>query len=1114
MGRAALASILPVFSLWISVAGLFAQTTAGLTGTITDSTGAVVPGARVALVHTATAARRDTVSNDSGLYQFPLLPPGDYSITVEKEGFKQVVRDGIRLEVNQTARIDFTMQLGLVTETVNVTASAPLLEASTSSVGAVIETKAVSDLPLNGRNFVQLAILSPGVTGVGFAATGTIGSGTRPDDMRPGTELFSNGNREQSNNFLLDGADNNFRRNGLITLRPSVEAIREFKIQTNMFAAEQGRNPGATVNVITKSGTNGFHGSAYEFFRNDVLDARDFFNEKVEGVRKPPFQQNQFGASFGGPIARNRAFFFVNYEGFRRQRGTTTVVGTVPTERMRRGDFSEARDIFDPFSVTPTAGTASGFSRTAFPNRQIPTSRFDSVTSRLIQAYPLPNSPGLANNYATNPIFVQNWNQGDARVDWSLGPATSLFARYSRQDTFTEPPSTFGLRNVSGVDVPLSLGADSTFAGNSDLIAHHAVLSGIHTFSPTLLLDARMGYGRFNLHHLKVGAAEGAKLGEKLGIRNSNQGPFSDGVPIVAPSNYTGIGGPQSLPTIRLENTFNPNVSLTKVRGTHTLKYGVNIVRRQIIDFQTNRGDGRFNFDRNFTSNPNSTGNTGDSMASFLLGTASAIEQDFLLVWAGMRTLEIGSYVQDDWKATSRLTVNLGFRYEYTPPPVEVADRWANFDIRTGKMLIAGFNSDRYAGVEPDNNNFAPRFGFAYQLRRTTVIRGGFGIFYNTQGNGSALFRLHRHLPFGPINVEDIDQFSSNPRRVQDGFRPIPPLDFESVTRNPAGSFNAVPPNYKTGYAQQFNFGVQHEIPRLDAVVKASYVGNLARQVDSTYNINAPDPGAGSPASRRPLRNIAPGVVNVTWADTTGNSNYHALQIGGEKRFSSGLGFLTSYTYAHSIDNVPLQQGGGSDGPIPQDIRYRYLDRASSAFDIRHQFTQSLNYRLPIGSGQRFDLGRGWANQALGGWQVNLIVFSRTGLPFTPTLATSVSNAGGSRPNRLKEGDLDAREVLRWFDTSFNAAGAAWATPAQYTYGDSGRNILRGPGRTNFDFSVFKEFSLGERARLQFRGEFFNLFNHPQFDLPNVSIGSPSAGRISATVGTPRDIQFSLRLSF
>jgi hypothetical protein len=1091
----------------------FAQTTASLSGTVADDSGAMVPMARITVTNIDTGVARSAESGEGGLYQFPLLPPGTYNLTAQKEGFKQVSREGIRLEVNQVARIDIPMQVGAVSETVEVKAATPLLESNTSSVGQVIETKSLADLPLNGRNFAQLAILGPGVTGVGFSASGTIGSGTRPDDMRPGTELFSNGNREQSNNFMLDGVDNNFRRNGLITLRPSVEAVREFKIQTNLFAAEQGRNPGATINVVTKSGTNDWHGSAYEFLRNDHLDAREFFTPPT--VNKPPFKQNQFGGSFGGRAIRDKLFFFTNYEGYRRRRGVTTSVNTVPTEAMRRGDFSAVRDIFDPFTVRPQAGTASGFVREVFAGRQIPATRMDPVTSRLIQAYPLPTSPGLTNNQTTNPTNLQNWNQGDIRLDWNASSKTNIFGRFSRQDTLTQPPSTFGLRNVPGLDTPVGLGNDGTFAGNSDHVAHHAVIAATHVFGPTLLLDARMGFGRFNLHHLKDGAAPNANLGEKLGVRNSNQGPFSWGFPVFAPSGYTGIGGASSLPTIRLENTFNPTVNITKLHGTHSIRWGTNIVRRQIIDFQTNRGDGRFNFDRTFTSDPNNTGSTGETMASFLLGTASAIEQDFLLVWAGIRTMEIGSYVQDDWKVTSRLTLNIGLRYEYTPPPVEVADRWANFNPYTGKMQIAGFNSDRQAGVKYDGNNFAPRFGFAYQLRRTTVLRGGGGIFYNTQGNGSALFRLHRHIPFGPINVEDINQFANNPRRVVDGFRPIPTIDFAQIANNPTGSFNSVPDNYKTGYAQQFNIGLEQELPSLGMVVKAAFVGNLARQVDSTYDINRADPGPGTPASRRPLRNIAPNVVGATFADTTGNANYHSLQMTAEKRFSSSLGFLTAYTWSHSIDNVPLQQGGGSDGPIPQDIRYRFLDRGTSGFDIKHRFSESLNYALPIGAGRRISFGSGVANNLLGGWQMNGILVIQSGLPFTPTLATSVSNSGGSRPDRVQVGELTSGQTIdRWFDTSFNTPGAAWATPAQFTYGNGGRNILRGPGRWNLDYSVFKEFAITEKYRLQFRSEFFNIFNHPQFDLPNPTIGNPSAGKITATVGNPRDIQFSLRLHF
>jgi hypothetical protein len=1088
------------------------QTTAGLNGTVADSTGALVQGARVTVTNVDTGAKRDTETNEDGLYQFPLLQPGNYMLAVQKEGFKQVTQDGVRLELNQVARIDFKMTLGAVSETVEVQSAAPLLESSTSSVGQVIETKAVSDLPLNGRNFAQLAILGPGVTGVGFSASGTIGSGTRPDDMRPGTELFSNGNREQSNNFMLDGVDNNFRRNGLITLRPSVEAVKEFKIQTNLFEAEQGRNPGATINVITKSGTNQYHGSAYEFLRNGDLDARNFFAKP--GAVKPPYQQNQFGGSLGGPIKRDKIFFFADYEGYRRRQGTVASVNTVPTAAMRDGNFTGVRDIYDPFTVRAAPGTASGYVRDPFPGRIIPKSRFDSVTSRLIQAYPLPDTPGLTNNQVTNPKFIQNWDQGDARVDWNIDSNTTLFGRFSQQNTYTAPPSTFGLRTIPGLSTPVGLGNLSTYAGTSNLVAHHAVIAGTHVFSPTLIMDVRFGYGRFNLHALKDGASEGAQLGEKLGVHNANQGPFSNGVPIFSPANYTGVGGPGSLPTIRLENTFNPNVSFTKLHGSHTFKWGSNIVRRQIIDFQTNQGDGSFSFDRNFTSDPNNTGSTGDSMASFLLGTASSISQDFLLVWPGIRTMEIGSYVQDDWKVNSRLTINIGLRYEYTPPPVEVSNRWANFDVITGKLKIAKYNSDRQAGVQTDGNNFAPRFGFAYRLRPNTIVRGGFGIFYNTQGNGSALFRLHRQLPFGPSYVADVNQFSTSPARVQDGLPPIPQFDLATLTSNPVGSFNSVPANYKTGYAQQYNFGIQQELPGWNTVVKAAYVANLARQVDSSYNFNTPDPGPGTPASRRPLRNIAPGVVNVTWGDTTGDANYHSFQFTLERRFARGLALLSAYTYAHSVDNVPLQQGGGSDGPMPQDIRYRFLDRGTSGFDIKHRYSQSVIYDLPFGKGKHFNIENAFANGLFGNWQVNGIFTAQSGLPFTPVLATSVSNSGGSRPDRLKVGETSNQTINHWFDTSFNTPDAAWATPRQYTYGNGGRNILRGPHRTNLDFSVFKEFPIKERYRLQFRSEFFNIFNHPQFDLPNATIGNPAAGVISSTVGTPRDIQFSLRMTF
>src|SRR5882724_1696477 len=1090
----------------------FAQTSAGVKGVVTDSSGALVPGATIVVTNLDTGARRETATNESGVYQFPLLQPGRYTITARKQGFKQATRDGVQLELNQIAQIDFILTAGDVNETIEVQSSAPILESNTSSVGQVIETKAVSDLPLNGRNFAQLAILGPGVTGVGYSASGTIGSGTRPDDMRPGTELFSNGNREQSNNFMLDGVDNNFRRNGLITLRPSVESVREFKTQTNLFQAEQGRNPGATINVITKSGSNAFHGSAYEYLRNTQLDAKSFFTKP--GSPKLQYQQNQFGGSLGGPIRRDKLFFFADYEGYRRRLGAASLVNTVPTPAIRNGDFSGVRPVYNPLTVRPAAGTASGYTRDPFPGSIIPKTMYDSVTSRLIQAYPLPDTSALANNQTTNPVFGQSWDQGDIRVDYNLDANTTIFGRFSQQNTLTLPPSTFGLRTIPGLSVPVGLGNPTTYAGTNELVAHHAVIAATHVFSPTLIVDARFGYGRFNLHALKDGAEPGANLGEKLGVKNSNQGPFSYGLPIFSPSNYTGIGGPASLPTIRLENTFNPNISFTKLHGGHTLKFGTNIVRRQIIDFQTNQGDGLFSFDPTFTTDPNNTGRTGDSMASFLLGTPSGISQDFLLVWPGIRTMEIGSYFQDDWKVNSRLTLNLGIRYEYTPPPVEVHNNWATLNLVTGKLLLAGVNSDRRVGVQNDGNNWAPRFGFAFQARQHTVIRGGFGIFYNTQGNGSALFRLHRQLPFGPSYSATVDQFLASPARVQDGLPPIPAVDSKALIGNPSGNFNVVPPNYKTGYAQQGNFGIEQEIPRFAMVLKAAYVTNLARQVDSNFNINTPDPGPGTPLSRRPLRNILPNVVNATFGDTTGVGNYHSLQITAERRFTKGLAWLGAYTYSHSIDNVPTQQGGGSEGPVPQDIRYRFLDRGTSAFDIKHSTSQSFIYDLPFGKGRRFGMSNRLENAIIGGWQVNGILTWQGGLPFTPVLATSVSNSGGSRPDRLTAGALSDPTITRWFDTSFNTTSAAWVTPRQYAYGNGGRNTLRGPHRTNIDCSIFKEAPIKERYKVQFRAEFFNALNHPQFDLPNATIGSAAAGVISSTVGSPRDIQLSLRLWF
>jgi hypothetical protein len=1096
-----------------------AQTTAGVAGTITDESGAAVAGVTVTITNVETSLQRETVSDESGLYQLLALQPGAYTLTAKKTGFRQAARERFRLEVNQRPVIDLILQVGSVTETVEVVGSAPLLEASTSSVGQVIESKAISDLPLNGRNFVQLAILSNGAIGAGYGPQGTIGSGTRADDTRGGAELMVNGNREMSNNYMLDGVDNNFRRNALIIVRPTIESIQEFKMQTNLFGAEQGRNSGATVNVITKSGSNAFHGSAFEFLRNDHLDARNFFNA-VSTSAKPPFRQNQFGGSLGGPIIKNKLFFFGDYEGLRKAQGTNTTVNSVPTPELRTADFRSVRPIYDPATVVAAPGTVSGYTRQPFPNNALPTSRLDTVAARLVQAYPLPDIPGLANNQFTNPVLVNNYNYGNARVDWNLSNKDTVFVRFSPQRATVNTPTAFGYRTVPGLSIPLNLhnGVGSITPGDATFSNYNSVIAWTHIINPRFLVDVRMGYSRFdmpNVYPQKEALDQSAKgLGEQLGVPNSNQVPLSHGVPIFTVTGYSGIGGPSSIPTIRLENTFNPAVNFSQLRGRHTIKFGGNVIRRQIIDFQANQGNGAFSFGRTFTGDPNNAANTGDGLASFMLGAYSSASQDHQLVWAGIRVLEAGLYVADDWRVNNRLTVNLGLRYEHIPPPVEVANRFANFNISTGKVMIAGFNTDERLGVKSYNGLFAPRLGLAYQARRTTVIRGGFGLFYNAQGSGGGLYRMHRQLPFAAVTTIAVNEFAPNYPKITDGLPLIPSTDFATVSNNPAGNFLAIPPEYRPSHALQFNFGIQEQFAG-DIVVKAAYVGNLGRHLDANYNYNTPIPGPGAQPPRRPLFTLAPGVVSLNYASTSGNSAYNALQISAEKRFSSGLGFLTAYTWSHAMDNVPLQQGGNGDGPVPQDVRYRFLDRGNSSFDIRHRWTQTALYNLPFGKGKKFSASRNWVNTAFGDWQVNMILLFQTGLPFTPALGSPVANTGtGSRPDRLGDATVSNPDPARWFNTALGTSGAPWGTPTIYTYGNAGRGFMWGPGRTNIDVSLFKEFGITERIRLQFRAEFFNLPNHPQFDLPNATLGTSVAGTISGTVGTPRDIQFGLRVVF
>jgi hypothetical protein len=1106
---------LPVFLFFLVGLPAAAQVATGeIGGTVTDPSGAAVPSAKVTLTNAETnVLMRELSTATDGSYLMTLVPPGTYTVGVEASGFRKHVQSGIVLQTNQRARLDVALQVGQVAETVEVAASAPLLESQSSSLGKVIDRQFLNELGLNGRNFVTLALLAPGVNGVGFSVQGTIMSGNRPDDRRPGTEIFSNGNREGSNNFLFDGVDNNERLIQLIVIRPSVEAIREFKVQTNMFSADVGRNSGAVIDVVTQSGTNDLHGSVFEYLRNSGMDARSFFNTK--GTPFPAFRWNQYGFSLGGPAylpkvynGRNRTFFFVDYEGFRRTQQETTV-RSVATPGIREGNFSGELPIFDPMTqrADPTAST--GIRRTQFPGNIIPRSRWDTPTARLLSSFPLPMANARVNNYVANLNRKQDWDQGDARVDHQITPNDNVFVRWSIQHTTTTAPYTFPAVSIPGLPSAIGTGNEDSFAGPAFNPVQHVVASYTKVFTPNLVNDFRAGFNRFVLDYTGEGfAAGGPNLGNLIGIPNSNSHPLHTLLPIINLGSYTGVGHSRSLPIFRRSNTFQYIDNASWTRGAHTIKFGGDVRRRQITEYQTNRGNGRFNFGRGFTTEIGAGATSGNELASFLLGYASLIEQDFLLAWVGLRGIETGLYLADDWRVSKRLTLNLGLRWDYYSPYNEVANRIANFDVDTATVKIAGVDGvDSRAGVKKDLRNFAPRFGFAYQVSSHTVVRGGFGLFYNPNGNGGVYLRLQRHVPFGPI-YNQTNPDTQIGRRVSDGF-PAPPLVDLASAKNPSGGVIGVFPRFTSAYAQQFNLGVQHEIAPWQLIVKASMVGNLGRRLGTTLDLNQPVPGPGPVNPRRAFFGVRPGLSGISYAVSDGLSSYLSGQLEVNKRLSHGLSLLFSYTWAHGIDDVGTEFGGGTG--TPQDIRNRRADRGNSVYDIRHRMTLGYVYRLPFGKGEKWMNRGGAADLLLGGWRTNGTLIVQTGLPFTVGHSgANTGGAGGSRADFVRDATLpsDQRSLNRWFDIT------AFAQPAIYTFGNLGRNTLFGPGRWNWDMSLLKDFPIKEPVVVQFRADAFNVFNHPQFGQPASTIGTGQPGRITSIVGNPRLLQLALRVQF
>ncbi|MCI0625343.1 MAG: TonB-dependent receptor [Acidobacteria bacterium] len=1018
-------------------------------------------------------------------------------MTAQHTGFSRQVYKGFVLQVGQSARLDIALEVGSVEQAVEVLAEVPLLQTENASVGQVISPEPIAALPLNGRNFAQLAILAPGVSGLDYAQPNTINSGRRPDELRPGgTTIQANGIRNYLNQVLIDGIDATEMISQTFVVRPTVEGIQEFKVLTNNSGAEFGRAAGAVIVINTKSGGNDLHGSAFEFLRNSALDAKNFFDRPDEKI--PPFRQNQFGGSLGGPIRRNRTFFFTDYEGQREVVGQTFLV-TVPTQAMRQGDFRGAvpNGIFDPLSTRPNP-SGSGSIRDRFTEDRIPADRFDPIAAKLINLYPLPQRPGLANNYVANPIKRSATDRFDVRIDHQLSSKDSFFGRYSLDDSRLTIPDTFD--TVIG-------GNENSFAGPNDVRGQSLVVADIHSFSPFLFGDFRFGYTRFN------SALAPTKLTHPVWAEipgRDTSDPFQPTAPIISPAGFAGLGNSRSNPLIRFENMAEYIANLSYQRGAHNYKFGVDLRRRLISETASPPGEsafGRFNFDSAFTNNPAASGGTGHVMATMLLGYPSRTTRDFFIPGtAHVESQEYNFYARDEWRINQRLTLNVGLHYEVNPPFTERDNFWANFNPDTGELLLAGRNASRSANIETDWSGLGPRFGFAYQFTSKTVVRGGYGIFYAPEGRHDTTIRQFRQVPFDLI-------FSIIPgslipdNRVSQGFKTLqdfPPVD----PKNPFGNLRGVTPNFRNASVQQFNFGLQREISA-SSVLTATYVGSLGRHLTWGRPLNQPSPGPGNIQARRPYNSRLPNVTNISWLETSGNSAYHSLQTSFEKRFGSGLYFLGNWTWSHGLDNAGGD--GGANGPIPQDPTNRQADWGSMNSDIRHRVNLAWNYALPFGPGKALLKDDSWVRFLVGNWEFAGITVLQSGLPFTVTASGSPTNTGaGTRADAVPGVDpkLENRTVQQWFNP------AAFRTPTAFNWGNLGRNTLTGPPAYNFDLTLVKKFPLAETRHLVFRSEFFNAFNTPQFTLPAGTIGATGVGTIAATARPSRQIQFALKFVF
>ena len=1077
---------------------LRAQSVSGtILGTVTDASGAVVSNAKVIVTHEGTGLTREVMSDSNGDFVVPSIPTGRYTVVVEMAGFKTLALSNIELGVDQRARIDLKLEVGALTESVTIEAVSPLVQTSTSELGTTVGNEQIEALPLNGRNFVNLTRTVPGVLR-GIPGSNIDGAGSLA--WRASASFSANGQRARDNNFMLDGVDNNETWLQTVVIFPSVDSLDEFKLQTSTYSAEYGRSLGGVVNLQIKSGTNLLRGSGFEFHRNDALDANNFFNNRA-GRGKPSFKQNQFGGTAGGPVFKDRTFFFGAYQGHREEQGQT-FLSTVPSVAMRRGDFSELnRAIYDPQTGQP------------FPGNVIPSNRIDTVARNILeQLYPEPNTGGTRqasgqtiNNYLINPIKERQDNQVDAKVDHNLNTSNRFFVRYSFQKTHRLQPATLPHGD-----------AGATFgAGDGNIKGQSLAFNDTHTFGTRWLNEFRFGWS--SIKFLMTPIDYGTNPANAVGLPGININDVTSAMTQLGFQNIRNLGANSNQPLITNQNDFQLFDNVTWSAGKHTVKLGGSLTLRSREILNADTIVGNFSFNNNMTSNCAGQGpgcsvnsGTGFDVASFMLGLVNAKNRN--MFDAGTYTEkrpEIAVYLQDDFRVSHKLTLNLGLRYDVYQPWVEVDDRQSNFDETTGQFVIAA-DGATLGGVEVgrylqtySKKNFGPRFGFAYDVggNGNLLVRGGFGVFWNYSPGGTSSSKAQNPPFLQSTSLTPTPTAYGSNLLLRDGLPPPPGVD---PNRPAAGATRSVfARDFRDAYARQWNLNFQRALGT-NYMTEVAYVGSQGRQMVLKVDINQAPPvvGVSDANVNRPFIRLAPGVRSLSQSQSIGELDYHGLLVKFQRRFANNFSFLNSYTYGKSMDFASDNEAGITN---TYDLGY---NRGPSDYDVRHTFSSSWIYELP------------WArNTFYGGWQMSGILYLRGGLPLTVTQSQGVLSTGtGNRPNRICDGRLDNPTIDRWFDTSCFVQ----VPETTGTFGDSGRGIIRGPGSFNIDASIIKNTRIG-RYQTEIRIEAFNLLNHPQFANPNTQIGNAAVGTISAMLSSPscslcgtteRQVQLGVKVRF